>query len=114
MILIINKYIKIKCLRRNTLDIYKYNIFIYDKCNKLVFKGVTNEMGYVCFKPSCYEIYKIVATEKCTRLKILKVVCFNKDFCDTLIFTFDEIKKYHLINFKLVDKYYGLPIENES
>lgn len=68
-------------------------------------------MGYVCFKPSCYGIYKIVATEKCTRLKILKVVCFNKDFCDTLIFTFDEIKKYHLINFKLVDKYYCLPIE---
>ena len=104
--MIINKYIKIKCLRRNTLDIYKYNICIYDKCNKLVFKGVTNEMGYV--------IYKSVATEKCSRLKILKVVCFNKDFCDTLIFTFDEIKKYHLINFKLVDKYYGLPIENES
>lgn len=42
--MIINKYIKIKCLRRNTLDIYKYNICIYDKCNKLVFKGVTNEI----------------------------------------------------------------------
>lgn len=96
---------KIKCLLKESLDINKYYINIYDLNNNLVYKGYSE---YNCFNIDIKKgIYKItIKSEKICISKHIYVNSYNSIF----IFIFDNIN-FHSVNFKLTDKnYIGLPI----
>lgn len=96
---------KIKCLLKESLDINKYYINIYDLNNNLVYKGYSE---YNCFNINIKKgIYKIII--KSEKICISRHIYVNS--CNSIInFIFDNGRS-RSINFKLTDKnYIGLPI----
>lgn len=110
------KIIKIKCLLCNSIDIYKYEIFIYDIDGNIVYNGKTNDKGYILFKVPYLGIYKIIIkAEKNICPKIIsEKILIHKNCPNTILFTFKKLNKNYLspITIKLTDKNYkNLPIE---
>lgn len=102
---------KLKCLVRNCLTSYKYDIKIYDSNGLLVFNGKTNDYGFIYFEAKNWEVYKI-EIEPPIRIYpsiIKKYFIFKENSCDTITFIFYKILP---IVIKLIDKNYrNLPIE---
>ena len=102
-----NKTIKIKCLLCDSLDIYKYHIYMYDSDNNLV-DDVETKNGCAYLNVNKYKLYRIIIiAESCLIPKRIDKCIYITDSIDNLFFTFNRyIHKNHSIVIKVIDKYY--------
>lgn len=110
-----NNKVKIKCRVFDSIDIYKYNIKIYDLDNRLIYCENTDEMGIVYFEPKNYGLYKIVITNNDNmypRKIYSNILIFNNYHTFLFIFYKNLINKFNSVTIILTDKNYkNLPIE---
>lgn len=93
----------IKCFMCNTIDIYEYNIRIYDKHKRLIYESPTKDGKLVLnLKKDLY----IIKVNFKNNLLCRVIYCNRK--CNCINFYFERNIP---ITIKLVDKYYNLPIE---
>lgn len=103
---------KIKCLVADTIDRYIYDIYIYDRDDKIVYQ----EQGDGCFSfrilPGLYKVY--IRTNGCVYPALIcKYIYILRDSCNSFYFFFyRNLFKKRKIIFCLMDKnYQDLPIE---
>lgn len=108
--------VKIRCFFADSIDVYKFHIFIYDLNDNLIDEGYTNESGCFNFDVGFSGIYRIIVryfNNKCTMIMCenIYVDCFRDND-----FLFIIKRKSHYVSspiiIKLTDQYYkGLPVE---
>ena len=104
---------EIKCIVTNTLDMFKFNIKIYDINNNLIKESYTCIYGVLDISYLKHGIYYIVISA-CSYVypKILKRKIIIDDLLDDdFVFYFKYKNNSHLIKFTLKDKNYPLKIK---
>ncbi len=106
------KKIKIKCLLCDSLDIYKYHIYMYD-CDGRLVEDTETKQGCALLNVERLGLYKIIIIPKGCLLpcRIVKCIYINNDITNFL-FTFNKfVCKRHSIIVRLTDKHYkGLSV----
>lgn len=100
--------VTIKCMIKDSLKVYKYNVKIYDEFNNKIIDDVTDGYGHYDFNVINYGIHKIDIIH--SRLgKQSRVLFIDENYNDEVIIIFNNT---HPITIRLVDQnYIGLPIE---
>lgn len=99
--------LKIICVVKDSLKIYKYNIKIYDEFNNKIIDDFTDIYGHYNFNVMYHGIYKIdIIHSRFGRQS--KTLFINENNNDLLII----FNNTHPITISLVDQnYFGLPID---
>lgn len=104
-----NDLIEINCYITNSLDKYKFYIYIYDKNCNLIEKYITNN-GRCYVKLNDYGIYKIIAVPLSYKLKnVLKTNYFYSENGSKNINLF--FTKKNIVTMRIIDKFYDLKLE---
>ena len=107
------KNVTIKCISNNPFDYYY--VFVYQR-NKLIYKCITNSIGYLNLKLKRCRIYTIIVLSNnyINSLKICKNIFVNKCYSQFFPIFLDNVKKKNTssIKVKLTDEFYkALPIK---
>ncbi len=100
-----NDYIYIKLYSNDSMCLSNIKIKLKDKCNEIVFDGITDNFGKVKIPiPVCSnEVYKLVIYSTLSIVKIPLIARKNKIYCINIS---NNKRKEHLVTVLLKDKYY--------
>lgn len=104
---------KIKCKLYNSIDIFLYKIFIYNKLGNKIIECESDNLGITNFILNECGTYKleIIPIDKKIN-KYCKIINFDKNYPRELTFYFKkDCLNSSKITITLKDKYYNLPIQ---
>lgn len=98
----INDYIYIKLYSNDNLSLSNLEVILKDKCNKIVFSGITDNFGKVKIPICDNEIYKLFIQTNLSIIKIPLIAKKNIVYCINI----STETKEHLVTIMLMDKNY--------
>ena len=105
-----NDHINKKLSSNKSIRLSNLKIKLEDKCNEIVFDGITDRFGKVKISICNNEVYKLVIYSNLSIIKIPLIARKNKLYCINIS---DNKRKEHFVTFLLKDKYYpNIKIEN--
>ena len=99
----ISDYIYIKLCSNESMCLGNLKIKLKDKCNEIVFEGITDNFGKVKIPVCSNEVYKLVIYSNLSILKIPLIARKDKIYCINIS---NNKRKEHLVTVLLKDKYY--------
>lgn len=100
-----NDYIYIKFFSNESMSSSNLRIKLKDKCNKIVFDGMTDNFGKVRIPICNNEVYKLAIYSNLSIVKIPLIARKNRIYCIN-ISNSKRKEKEHLVTVLLRDKYY--------
>ena len=98
-----NDQIYIKLYSNKSISLSNLKIKLEDKCNEIVFDGITDRFGKVKISICNNEVYKLAIYSNLSIIKIPLIARKNKLYCINIS---DNKRKEHFVTFLLKDKYY--------
>lgn len=89
-------YIKI----HNGMNLSKCSIILKDKCNRVIFEGVTDNFGRIKIPICNNEVYKLIIISDSKTMVVPLVAKANEIYCINIS---NDINKSHLITVVLLD-----------
>ena len=96
-------YIYIKLCSNDSLNLSNLKVKLINKCNKIVFDGITDNFGRVKLPICDNEVYKLVIYSNLSIVKISLIARKDNVYC---INVSNNKSKEHLVTVLLKDKYY--------
>ena len=96
-------YIYIKLCSNESMNLSNLKIKLEDKCNKIVFDGMTDKFGKAKIQICNNDVYKLVIYSNVSILKIPLISIKDKVYCINIS---NNKRKEHLVTVLLKDKYY--------
>ena len=98
-----NDYIYIKLCGNESIKSNNIKVKLKNKCNKIVFEGMTDNFGKIKIPICDNEVYRLIIYSNLSIIKIPLIARKNKLYCINIS---DNKRKEHFVTFLLKDKYY--------
>ena len=96
-------YIYIKLCSSESMCLSNLKIKLEDKCNEIVFDGITDNFGKVKIPVCSNEVYKLFVYSNLVIIIVPLIAKNNKTYCINIS---SNKRKKHLVTVLLKDKYY--------
>ena len=98
-----NDYLYIRLCSNENMGLSNLKIRLKNKCNKIIFDGITDNFGKVKIPICNNKVYKLVIYSNLSIIKIPLIAKKNKIYCINIS---NNKRKEHLVTVLLKDKYY--------
>ena len=99
------EYIYVKLYNNNSLSSNNVRVKLKDKCNKIVFEGMTDNFGKIKIPICDNEVYMLIVYYNLAIFKIPLIAKKDEVYCINISNNNNQNKGKHLITIRLMDKY---------